>query len=565
MIKFKNKKKIFALLIVFILIFQQFSVFAAGIKLQYDGKTISYNGNIYQILINKNVLKTDLPGIVFNKTVSIPVRAVFEKLGATAVWNNKTGVMNVTYKTTKLQFTNNSSYAKVNGKSVKMVSPAKKINERLIIPASFLSQIPELKHQVDDASKIISIYTLGAYKSLNYNRTEQEDDITINASNMLGYNISRQVSTNKLVLDLKNVKGPTTVKSLAVNGKYASNVSVSSAGADTTRLTIQLTGFHNYSVETTNSGCILKVIKSPYPQMSYYNNLDKVFVSLNGIKLTDLKTTGNDTSLVNLFTEKYNGNQYTITVATSSAINMPAGEFNVGDSYLDKITVGENPETGATSITFKPKSDYKFFPIYNDKLNRTEINILRPAKKGEQLVFIDAGHGGVDPGTVKKNVNEKDLNLDIALRLEKLLKAKKIKTYVVRQDDTYVGLYDRPWLANALNATLLMSIHNNSSESASAKGTETLYANNVKGSLTSSKFADILQSSLVSGLKSNNRKTVERPNLVVLKYAKMPACISEIGFLTNTTDRNNLSSATYRQKTAQALCNAIVKSLNMLK
>jgi N-acetylmuramoyl-L-alanine amidase len=357
MIKINNKKKLFALLIVFILIFQQFSVFAAGIKLEYDGKAVQYKGNTYQILINKSVLNTDLPGIVFNKTVSIPLRSVFEKLGATAIWNNKTGVMNITYKTTKLQFTNNSSYVKVNGKSVKMASPAKKVNTRLIIPASFLYHIPGLKYQVDDIRKTISIFTLGTYQNLNYSRTAQEDDIIINASNMIGYNISRQVSANKLVLDLKNVKGPAAVRSLAVKGSYVTSVSVSSTGADITRLTVQLTGFHNYSVESTNSGCILKVIKSPYPQMSYYNNLDKVFISLNGIKLTDLKMTGNDTSLVNLFTESYSGNQYTITAATSSAINMSAGEFNMGDTYLDKIIVVKSPETGTTSITFRPKSN----------------------------------------------------------------------------------------------------------------------------------------------------------------------------------------------------------------
>ena len=299
-------------------------------------------------------------------------------------------------------------------------------------------------------------------------------------------------------------------------------------------------------------------------ELSYSNNYDRVYFSLKGVKLASVGAT-----VTNYFTEVYDAeeNKHTIILPANSKIFLAEEVFNIDDSRVSTVEIKRDKETSDTHIVFNTKEEFKFYISYNEKLNQSEINLLRPAKADEILIVIDAGHGGVDPGACKGTTYEKDLNLAIALKLEKLLKAKNINTYMIRQDDTFAALYDRPYIANALNATLFLSIHNNAIDNSKVSGTETLYYPEKKGdtSFTGEKFAKLIQDSLIGNLKTVNRKTIERPELVVLKYTKMPAALCEIGFLTNPTDLKNLKSEAFQQKVAQALCDAIVKSLEKLE
>ena len=79
-------------------------------------------------------------------------------------------------------------------------------------------------------------------------------------------------------------------------------------------------------------------------------------------------------------------------------------------------------------------------------------------------IFIDAGHGGKDSGAVNGKIFEKDIALNIALKVEKMLKACGIETVMSRITDIFVTLQDRAKLANNSNADLFVSIHVNSEE-----------------------------------------------------------------------------------------------------
>ena len=305
-------------------------------------------------------------------------------------------------------------------------------------------------------------------------------------------------------------------------------------------------------------------IKKPIDvKLSYVDNFDRVYFSLKGIKLASVGS-----KITNYFTEEYDteNNKYTIIIPSDSDISLADKTFNINNSQISTIEIYKDTETTDTKMVFHTKKEFKFYTSYNEKLKQTEINLLTPAKDGEQLVVIDAGHGGLDPGATSNSVYEKNLNLAIALKLETLLKAKNIKTFMLRQDDTFVGLYDRPYIANSLEATLFMSIHNNAIDNSKTRGTETLHNPEKPGdtSFTGLEFARNVQESLINKLKTVNRKTVERKGLVVLKYTKMPACLAEIGFLTNPTELMNLSNQAYQQKIADALCEGIVKSLKEL-
>ena len=216
----------------------------------------------------------------------------------------------------------------------------------------------------------------------------------------------------------------------------------------------------------------------------------------------------------------------------------------------------------------KPKSfEYAFvYPTIVPSPSPSPAPSPSPTPSGEQIVVIDAGHGGHDPGAVYMDVKEKDINLDMALKLEELLNSAGIKTYMIRKEDVYVSLRDRTDFANNLNATLFFSIHNNAFNK-SANGTETLYNPNIDydGNLTGKEFATIIQEELVSKLGTRNRRIVKRPELAVLKWTNMPAVLAEIAFITNDNDRELLKKETFRQDAAEAMKDGIIKALNELK
>ncbi|MEL7655599.1 MAG: N-acetylmuramoyl-L-alanine amidase, partial [Bacillota bacterium] len=142
----------------------------------------------------------------------------------------------------------------------------------------------------------------------------------------------------------------------------------------------------------------------------------------------------------------------------------------------------------------------------------------------EKLVIIDPGHGGRDTGSqaIRDGVeilNEKDVNLDVALRLNEMLKAAGVSTYILRETDTTITLYERPTLANAANGDLYVSIHNNSSINASANGVETYYyskANECDYGIYSKHLAEAAQEELAKTIGISSRGAKSEPAYAVL-------------------------------------------------
>jgi len=169
-------------------------------------------------------------------------------------------------------------------------------------------------------------------------------------------------------------------------------------------------------------------------------------------------------------------------------------------------------------------------------------------------VYIDAGHGGRDPGAVRFGLNEKDPNLDIALRLKGKLEANGFRVIMTRTSDLYYSLDERVEMANNSGADLFLSIHNNAAFSESANGTETFWCpNGVNGS---SQFASLVQSNMLAEAGRANRG-VKTANFRVIKYTTMPAALVECAFVSNPTENNLLKTGDFREKCAVGLYKAI--------
>lgn len=219
-------------------------------------------------------------------------------------------------------------------------------------------------------------------------------------------------------------------------------------------------------------------------------------------------------------------------------------------------------------------------------------------------IAIDPGHGGYDTGTKGPHgLLEKDLCLDVALRLGQLIEENIADTEVVytRKDDRHVPLEERTAIANAANADLFISIHANSSESRETRGVETYYLSLAaspearelatrENALAESSLHDLgelikkitrnekiaessllaadIQNTLSQGLQLVSRREtnrgVKQAPFVVLTGANMPAVLSEISFVSNANDEKLLQESGQRQRVAEGLYRGIAAYLESL-
>ncbi len=222
-----------------------------------------------------------------------------------------------------------------------------------------------------------------------------------------------------------------------------------------------------------------------------------------------------------------------------------------------------------------------------------------------RTVVIDAGHGGHDPGAVNKSskLREKDINLDLALRLGELVQKgyPDVKVIYTRKTDKFVELAERGNIANRNHADLFISIHVNSAKSTAASGTETFVMGTDKSSSNmevckrensvilleddysttyegfdpnnpesyiifnlmqnahfeqSIAFAALVQQHFIENGPIKKSRGVRQAPLMVLWRTTMPSVLIEVGFLSNANDRTSLNQAANRQKIAQGIYDA---------
>lgn len=168
-------------------------------------------------------------------------------------------------------------------------------------------------------------------------------------------------------------------------------------------------------------------------------------------------------------------------------------------------------------------------------------------------VFIDAGHGGHDPGAIGSRSREKDNVLKVANRLKVLLESHGHTVRMSRSTDVYIALSERARLANTWGADYFISLHNNAA-TASASGFETFIYNGPIQSKTTG-FQNSIHAAIIKGIGIHDRGK-KRANFAVLRESRMPAVLVEYAFITNANDEKILINEV--EKLAQLTANGIV-------
>ena len=171
-------------------------------------------------------------------------------------------------------------------------------------------------------------------------------------------------------------------------------------------------------------------------------------------------------------------------------------------------------------------------------------------------IVLDAGHGGKDPGANVDDVIEKNITLEIAQMTQEILENAGYKVGMTRTDDTFVELTERPVFANQKKADVFVSIHCNSSEDGIGNGIETFYTEQ-KGK-SSETLANEIQNALIEHTNAENRE-VKTANYTVLVRTNMPTALVEVGFLTDSAEKELLQTEEYQKKLAEGIAEGIIR------
>lgn len=193
------------------------------------------------------------------------------------------------------------------------------------------------------------------------------------------------------------------------------------------------------------------------------------------------------------------------------------------------------------------------------------------SQNSRSTLVLDAGHGGIDGGAISDSgLKESDINLQIALKTEALVRFLGIDTVMTRETDTdnsdnkayseHDNLVQRVKLANSTENAVLISIHQNKFPSAVVSGAEVMYSDNDD----SKALGLITQDNIVALLDSSNRR-VARPapkELLLTSSVECPTILVECGFMSNPQEVQKLASNDYQLKLAAILAGSYIQFLN---
>ncbi len=184
---------------------------------------------------------------------------------------------------------------------------------------------------------------------------------------------------------------------------------------------------------------------------------------------------------------------------------------------------------------------------------------LRKVREGLKVV-LDAGHGGYDAGAIYGGIEEKDVTLSITKMMRDMLTASRVQVVMTRRDDQFISLEERVNITRKNKPDLFVSVHCNALQSSSAiKGIETYYF-----TPQSRPLASKLHKNLTAKTKSPNRG-VRKARFVVIRETAIPSVLVETGYLSNPTERKNLTSKDYQRTIARSLAEGIIDYLSDTK
>ena len=481
---------------------------AEQMMLEYDGTAHLYDGEVYSLVVNNRKVETPMEPIIFNDRALVPVREVFEEMGAEVSYNS--GIVEIESDETDVVMKINDNIAYVNGR-------------KTAIPDNV---VPKLIAKVgEDAKTMVPVRFISEQIGGDVYFDGENDAILID-SDIEAFR--SQIAYEEAVYEEPVHKPEVTDVSYTVQSPTQVNINI-----------ITDTAIDSYNAFEMSSPGRLVIDIANFSMAASPDNISVNKAGITSIRLGDnderarIVVDSEDISLYNI--EQISDTELEVSIVTNKAAAQPPRV---------------NAPVSNASITVKP----------------TTAPVSVPA--GKKLVVLDAGHGGEDSGAVGTldgdTVLEKNLALEITMKTKEILEKNGYMVLLTRDDDTFKTLVERPEMANDADAAVFVSIHINSVEGVpDANGTEVYYAASNNGDeygASSEELAENILKNMLEETSATNRgvKTAEH---AVTKRCNMPAALAEVGFITNEEELRNMSSDDYQYKAAQGIADGIIETL----
>ena len=545
--------------------------------IKLDGKWTIYTGTKGKATYNDKKINIDkVPSIIKDSTALLSAAKVFKTgLGAEYIYDSSTKQISISQNDVQIIMKVGSKEATVNGikhtlttapRSIKYKSTGKSY---IMVPGEFVatnlgysykwnastgtSMITKkndifFQHSWDGDAIGVATET-NMLQTLKVQSNNMTDQIVMNTKFAISPVITQDIANSCIYVDIPEVySGMEALTEIISKGSYITGITLT-PGDSSIRLTITTKANCSYYTMETDTTTTLVICDSTNADTSYQIKVPMP----DGVSFKSITTK-----------DYYESNYFTIVIP---------GDWR---SYFESNPIVFNSETIA-SLEYDLNASgntvirVDTYELQGFKLKEENgfigVNVGNPSDIYQNIVVLDAGHGGTDPGAISNSTNEKDLTFAIIYELaEKYFNSpdSPVKAYWTRKTDVKIELSDRAAFAEKVEADFFISLHMNSSTSKTAKGMEVLYTikNNsstlggANSKTIAKEYADYLISTL--GMTGRSNTTVERPNLVVLKKNTVPAILIELGFISNSSDYKKIIDEKFQEKTAKAIYNATV-------
>lgn len=255
----------------------------------------------------------------------------------------------------------------------------------------------------------------------------------------------------------------------------------------------------------------------------------------------------------------------TVYVRFAKAVEDYSNKYSVkgGSDHIANLSYYKEGESGVLEINLDKLCEIS----YSYKEGFLCIQIINPREVYDKIVVIDAGHGGKMPGAVKRGVYEKNINLAIVKELKKIFDEaddESLKVYYTRLTDVNPELEERVGMANAVDADVFISVHNNASSTGffnHENGTLILYSPEEGTKQPSKRLAQICMQHVTASAGSKNLGIVDGDDIRIVRMSEVPVSLIEVGYMTNTEELDNLLNPEYQKRVAQGIYNGIMQAL----
>lgn len=524
------------------------------------------------LMIGGQAVSPEVPPEIKNGRTLVPVRVIAEGLGADVDWNEAARTATITRGNQQLTLTLNSTQAQLNGKQVKLDTAPVISRQRMLLPLRFVGESLGVTVGWDNSSRTV---IANETPEVQLNGRKPAQTIGLYQVNDTMY-VSAQAVADQL--GLKGFQWSHPERGKTIDDKLALPVSQleTELGGTLTwnkKKNVLEVERRNHLTDVSQEGDLVRIHTSMLVRAESFT-----LEGPNRIVL-DLPQTALDGDLLELSRQSSDGivsvgeteerdpdasvdedrdedqdedlDQATEPSDSSeeqaSQVNEPEVKPLIASLRYSQYSA--SPDTVRIVIELNQKSQYNV--TYTN--NGIEVKLTPKPQKTGFLIVVDAGHGGKDPGSLgTKGNHEKDYTLAVSNKVVELLKQyKEFQVVPVRTTDVFYELSERVAIANERNADLFLSIHANAFPKATAAGTETFYYN-----ANSKTFAQIVHKHLQGATQFADRG-YKTSGYYVIKNTKMPAVLTETGFLSNPTENAKLTDPAFQDKIAKALVAAI--------